>query len=272
MFSTIKSSALIFAAALFLTAIAPALAHDTWLIPARFKIVSGETAIFDLTSGMAFPTLDVGPKRERIQAVYCRLGGRTLALKDFEAAPNSLRIKGTFPDSGVAAIWVKSPPKEIELKPDQVQEYLDEIDASSTVREQWSVGKEPKRWRESYRKHSKTFVRVGDASADKSWSEPAGMFLEIVPEKDPTTLKAGDEFPVHVLKGGKVFSGFSLEIVAGGETKGLIKKTDDAGKVSFRLDKDGRWLLRGTDVRKSSKKDIDWESDFTTLTIEVAAK
>jgi hypothetical protein len=36
------------------------------------------------------------------------------------------------------------------------------------------------------------------------------------------------------------------------------------------LDKAGRWLLRGTDLRESTKKDIDWESDFTTLTIEVA--
>jgi uncharacterized GH25 family protein len=265
-----KSQVLSFIAALFLTAIAPASAHDTWLIPVQFKIAPGETATFDLTSGMAFPALDVGPKRERIQAVVCRLGGQTFELNDFEAAPNSLRIKGAFPKPGVAAIWVKSPPKEIDLKPGQVQEYLDEIDAPALVRQQWKDEKGPRRWKESYRKHSKTFVRVGDASADTSWREPIGMFLEIVPEKDPTTLKAGDDFSVHVLKDGKPFADFSLGVVAGGETKGLIKKTDHMGKVSFLLNKDGRWLLRGTDLRKSTKQDVDWESDFTTLTVEVA--
>jgi uncharacterized GH25 family protein len=270
MFSTIKFLALVFAAALFLTAIAPALAHDTWLIPARFKIAPGETAIFDLTSGMAFPALDVGPKRKRIQAVVCRLAGRTFDLNDFEAAPKSLRIKAKLPESGIAALWVKSPPKEIELKPEQVQEYLDEIDAPATVRQQWTETKEPKRWRESYNKHSKTFIRIGDAKADASWREPVGMFLEIVPEKDPTALRAGDDFPVKVLRDGKPFANFSLGILAEGDSKGSINKTDAAGKVSFRLDKNARWLVRGTDLRKSTKHDVDWESDFTTLTIEVA--
>lgn len=264
-----KSQVLSFIATLFLTAIAPASAHDTWLIPVQFKIGPGETATFDLTSGMAFPALDVGPKRERIQAVMCRLSGRTFELKDFEAAPNSLRIKGAFPKPGIAAVWVQSPPREIELRRDQVQEYLDEIDAPQTVRQQWAVSREPKRWRESYSKHSKTFVRVGDATADTSWREPVGMLLEIVPEKDPTALRAGDDFPVRVLKDGKPVADFSLGIVAEGETKGTIQKTDSAGRVSFTLEKAGRRLLRGTDLRKSTTKDIDWESDFTTLTMEV---
>lgn len=255
-----------------LLAVAMTFAHDTWLMAERFHIAPGETAIVDLTSGMAFPKLDVAPKRERIQAVLCRLAGRTFELNDFEAAPNSLRIKGALTGTGLAALWVKSPPKEIELKPEQVQEYLKEIDPPATVRQQWADAKEPKRWRESFRKHSKTFLLVGDAKADTSWREPVGMFLEIVPEKDPTTLKAGDEFPVRVFKDGKPFAGFSLGIVAEGDTKGSIKKTDAAGRVTFRLDKAGRWLLRGTDLQKSATPDVDWKSDFTTLTIEVAAQ
>ena len=253
----------------FLLAIS-AFAHDTWLIPDRFQIASGETVTLDLTSGMEFPKLDVGPKRERIQAVICRLAGRTFELKDFEAGPTSLRIKAILSDPGVAALWVKSPPKEIELKPDQVQEYLDEIDAPAAVRQQWTGTKEPKRWRESYRKHSKTFVRVGDAKADTSWREPVGMFLEIVPEKDPTALRAGDDFPVRVLKDGKPLGDFSLGVVAEDDPKGSIQKTDAAGRLTFRLDKSGRWLLRGTDLRKSTKPNLDWESDFTTLTVESA--
>ena len=256
--------------ALSLLILSTVFAHDTWIIPQKFHLQPGENLFVDLTSGMAFPKLEVAPKKERVQAVFCRLAARTFELKDFETAPNSLRIKDTLPDPGVAAVWVKSPPKEIELKPDQVQEYLDEIDASSLVRQQWDNAKRSKRWRESYRKHSKTFVRVGDADADTSWREPVGMFLEIVPEKDPTTLRVGEDFPVRVLKNGKPFADFSLGIVAEGETKGSTKKTNIDGKVSVRLDKSGRWLLRGTDLRKSSKQDVDWESDFTTLTVQVS--
>jgi uncharacterized GH25 family protein len=255
----------------FLLAIS-AFAHDTWLIPDRFQIAPGETVTLDLTSGMGFPKLDVGPKRERIQAVICRLAGRTFELKDFEAGPTSLRIKAILSDPGVAALWVKSPPKEIELKPDQVQEYLDEIDAPTAVRQQWTGTREPKRWRESYSKHSKTFVRVGDAKADTSWREPVGMFLEIIPEKDPTALRAGDDFPVRVLKDGKPLGAFSLGIVAEDDPKGSIQKTDESGRATFRLDKAGPLLLRGTDLRRSTMQDVDWESDFSTLTIQVSER
>ena len=247
-----------------------AFGHDTWLIPDRFHLAPSETVLLDLTSGMAFPALEIGPKRERIQAVWCRLGHRTFELNEFEPAVKSLRIKGVLSESGVAVFWVKSPPKEIELKPAQVQEYLEEIDAPAAVRRQWTEAKTPKRWRESYSKHSKTFVRVGDPGTDTSWHDAVGMFLEIVPEKDPTALRAGDEFPIRVLKDGKPLGDFSVGIVAEGEAKGSMQKTDAGGAATFRLDRSGRCLLRGTELRKSTKKDIDWESDFTTLTIEVA--
>jgi uncharacterized GH25 family protein len=128
------------------------------------------------------------------------------------------------------------------------------------------------RWRESYTKHQKTFARVGDPASDRSWAEPVGTFLEIVPEKDPTALKAGDDLPVRVLKDGKPFGGFSLNAVNPAQPKGETRKTGSDGRVTFRLDAAGRWLLRGTDIRKSNQPDTDWESDFVTLTVEAKAK
>jgi uncharacterized GH25 family protein len=113
---------------------------------------------------------------------------------------------------------------------------------------------------------------VGDPTSDLSWAAPVGTFLEIVPEKDPTTLKAGDDFPVRVLKDGKPFAGFSLNAVNAGQPKGMTRQTDSDGRVTFRLDAAGRWLLRGTDIRKSTQPDTDWESDFVTLTLEVKGK
>ena len=90
--------------------------------------------------------------------------------------------------------------------------------------------------------------------------------------QDPTTLHEGDELPVRVLKNGAPYADFSLNAVAAGEMKGETRKTDSAGRVVFRLNKAGPWLLRGTDVRKSTKADTDWESDFATLTLEVKTK
>lgn len=246
-------------------------AHDTWLIPDQFNLAPKSTVTLDMTSGMEFPKLDVGPKPERVESAKCRLAGKTFDIKDKAVAPNSLQFKAELADVGVATFWVKLPPRSLELKPDQVKEYLDEVDAPEALRKQWAEMKPP-RWRESYTKHPKTFARVGEPKSDRSWAEPVGMFLEIVPEKDPTALQAGDDFPVRVLKDGKPFADFSLNAVRAGEPKGETRKTGSDGRVTFRVGMEGRWLLRGTDIRKSSQPDTDWESDFATLTLEVKKK
>ncbi|PZR71005.1 MAG: hypothetical protein DLM73_16825 [Chthoniobacterales bacterium] len=250
-----------------------AAAHDTWLLPDRFEVAPKTLVTLDLTSGMAFPALETGPKRERVETARCRLAGRIFEIEDISAGPKSLVFKAPLPEAGLATLWVKLPPKSIELKPAEVQEYLDEIDAPASLKKEWAEMKEPRRWRELYTKHPKTFVRVaGEAPADRSWTEPVGMALEIVPEKDPTMLREGDDFPVRILKNGAPFPSFSLNAVAAGETKGETRKTDSAGRMVLRFNKAGRWLLRGTDVRKSARSDADWESDFATLTLEVKQK
>jgi uncharacterized GH25 family protein len=246
-------------------------AHDTWLIPDLFNLAPKATVTLDMTSGMEFPKLDVGPKPERVESANCRLAGKTFDITNKLAAPNSLQFKAELAEAGVATFWVKLPPRSIELKPEEVKEYLDEVDAPEALRKQWAEMKE-QRWRESYTKHPKTFARVGEPSSDRSWAEPVGMFLEIVPEKDPTGLKAGDDFPVRVLKDGKPFATFSLNAVSAGQTKGETRKTDSEGRVKFRVGTAGRWLLRGTDIRKSNQPETDWESDFVTLTVEVKEK
>ncbi len=244
-------------------------AHDTWLLPEHFETAPKTKVTLELTSGMAFPALEKGPKRARVQAAMCRLAGQTFDITEISEEPQSLRFVTDVPAPGIATFWVKFPPKEIELKPEQVHEYLEEIGASAALLKEWS-GMKPPRWRELYSKHQKTFVRVGAPPPDDhSWKEPVGIALEIVPEQDPTAVKPGGEFSVRVLKDGKPFPDFPLNAVAGGETKGETRKTDAEGRVSFLLGKAGPWLLRGTEVRKSSKPEADWESEFTTLTLEV---
>jgi len=246
-------------------------AHDTWLLPDRFKIAPKESVSVDLTSGMAFPELETGPKRERVESAKWRVAGRIIDVTDITAGPKALVFKAELPEPGVATFSVKLPPRSIELKPEEVAEYFEEIAAPAGLRKQWAEMK-PQRWRELYTKHQKTFVRVGEPQTDRSWAEPVGAALEIVPEKDPTTVHEGEEFPLRVLKNGAPHADFSVNAVAAHETKGETRKTDPGGRVVFPLNKSGAWLLRGTDLRKSTRSDADWESDFTTLTLEVKPK
>lgn len=249
-----------------------AAAHDTWLQPRRTSVLPGTIAQIDLASGDKFAAFDAAIKPDRVLSAHARLNRKTFAVQPGAPEKKSLELRVPLSDPGIATIWLSLAPKSVELHRKEVQHYLDEIDAPSLLTQAWYAGKGSKPWREIYSKHAKTFVlvgRSGRAKGDRSWSEPVGMPLEIVPEKDPTALRAGDEFPVRVLRNGAPLVDFSLGIVREGRTNRAFKKTDAAGRAVFKVARSGKWLLRGTELRSSNKPATDWESDFTTLSFEV---
>lgn len=250
----------------------PAAAHDTWLQPRRSSVLPGTIAQIDLSSGARFATPETAIKQERIESARARLNGKTIDITQRAPEKKSLELRVALSDPGVAALWLTLAPKSIELNPKQVRHYMDEIDAPPLLFQAWYAEKKSKQWREIYTKHAKTFVLVGRSgrtNSDRSWSQPVGMALEIVPEKNPTALHAGDDFPVRVLKKGAPLADFALGIVHEGNSSRSFKKTDAEGRAVFKLPRAGKWLLRGTDLRASTKPGADWESDFTTLLIEV---
>ena len=247
----------------------PAAAHDTWLQPRRTAVLPGTIAQIDLTSSDKFAAFETAIKPDRIVAARARLNGKTFDIRPGEPEKKSLELRVALSDPGLATLWLSLAPQSIEMNRKQVQHYLDEIDAPPLLTQAWYAGKGAKPWRENYSKHAKAFVRVGRPKDDRSWSEPVGLTLEIIPEKDPTTVRSGDEVPVRVLKNGTPLIDFSLGIMREGRTNRAFKKTDAAGRAVFKLGRAGKWLLRGTELRSSNKPGTDWESDFTTLLFEV---
>lgn len=248
-----------------------AAAHETWLMPERFSVEPGTTLAIDLTSGTGFPALDTAIETSRVAKAAYRIARNTADLTSLTPAEHSLRLNATLDGTGIATLWVDLAPRTIELTPKEVEEYLAEIGASDLVRQRW-LATPGKRWREMYSKHAKAFVRVGDASSDRSWSEPVGMFLEIVPESDPTKLVAGGELSVQVLRDGDTISSFAIAVSREGSARGQMQKTDGGGVATFHLDTPGRWLVHGTLLRAMpGGPGVEWESHFTALTIDVAA-
>jgi uncharacterized GH25 family protein len=246
-------------------------AHDTWILPNRAGVTPGQQVTFDLTSGMAFPANEVGVKPDRLARASARLGEAVTDLGREVGGKKALRLKARFPKPGIAAVWIESKPRALELKPAEVKEYLEEIGAWDSVGRTWE-SQGSGRWRESYTKHSKTYVRVGRPDRDDSWARPVGMELELVPELDPTHLVVGGELPVQLLKNGQPVSDLAVGLVAQNAKSGSLSRTDKEGRVRLRFDRSGWWLVRTTVLEPSSRPDLDWESRFATLTLFVAPK
>jgi hypothetical protein len=63
--------------------------------------------------------------------------------------------------------------------------------------------------------------------------------------------------------------GFVLGYVSAGETREHVAVTDVDGRATAKLDTKGAWLVHGTDLRRVTAPDREWESDFTTMVVEV---
>jgi len=246
-------------------------AHDTWILPSSPKVSPGQVVSFDLTSGMAFPANDVGVLPDRLVKASMRLGGEVSDLARETEGKKALRLRTTPSRQGIAAVWIESKPRSLELKPEQVREYLTEIGAWESVGKKWESEGKP-RFRETYTKHAKTYVRVGESADAGSWSQPIEMELELVPEKDPTRLTVGDELTVRLLEGGQPVPNVAIGLQAANQKKGSLIQADSEGRGRIRLDRAGWWLIRATKLAPSSKPDLDWETRFTTLTLHVGSK
>ena len=95
-------------------------------------------------------------------------------------------------------------------------------------------------------KYGKAVFTVGEPGGDV-FARPLGHKLEIIPMKDPATLKEGEDLPVKVLLEGKpartyvysTYAGFSDEA----NTFGYTTYTDKEGIAKVKMIKAGTWLI-----------------------------
>ncbi len=244
-------------------------AHDTWLITDSGRAAVGERVVLRLTSGMAFPQDDFAVDAARVLRASVRIRDSARALPRPRSAPQALRYEWTPRVEGIATAGVELAPRTLVLEPDKIEEYLGEIDATAEIRQAWASLGGRRKWVESYAKHAKTLVRVGNPVADSSWSRPLGLALELVPQRDPTTLRAGDTLTLLVLHRDRPLAGLAVGAIREGTTAATFARTDARGRARVALPAAGRWLLNGTLLRRSSDPKLVWESDFTTLTLIV---
>ena len=214
--------------------------------------------LVDLTSAMDFPTPETPPHADRLVEKRMRLGGALSPLEVLQAESGAkvLQLAATPAAGGLATLWITTRPRTLDLKPNQVEHYLQEIGAADTIGEQWrrSSGKA---WRETYVKVAKTFVRVGGSPMDESWREAVGATLELVPTTDPTSLATGQDLGLQLFWNGKHIADAAVGAVAAAPAKPVLRKTDKEGRVPFRLDRAGPWLFRATLIRQAAGRSGD---------------
>jgi uncharacterized GH25 family protein len=113
--------------------------------------------------------------------------------------------------------------------------------------------------------------QVGDKLSD-DYKRPLNYPVEIIPQENPYSLKAGQTLPVLCLLDGKPLA--NQFVIAGRESRGgrissIGRRTDANGIVRFRLSGAGKWFVKMIHMVPVSEPNLNYESKWATLTFEI---
>jgi hypothetical protein len=250
---------------------APGAAHDFWLVPSSYRSPVPGVIDVALRVGDVFPTGEtyarnpthvrrfvvVGPTGER--AVPGRPGAEPAGRIGLDRA-------GTY----VVGYW--SRPTLVELSAERFATHARTEGLADAVLRLRPARRDPARpERELFARSAKAVVLAG-AGEHAGHDLRLGLPLELIPERHPADLAAGDELTVRLLHDGAPMSDTPV-VAMPGDLPGhrLWARTDGAGRARLRLDRAGVWLVRSIRIAVAPDPAVaDWESLWASLTFEIA--
>ncbi len=246
----------------------PLAAHDMWIEPTSFLPEPGRVIGLRLRIGQDFLGDPLPRDPDLIdQFIGVDSTGRKPIYGHDGADPAGL-VRQT--DPGLFVIGYQSHPKPIVVPATTFNQYLKEegLDAITELRARRNeTNSEAK---EIFARCAKSLVRYGMPAGSQA-DRVLGFTLELVAEKNPYSLHAGQDLPVTLVYEGHPLS--NAQVVAMNRANPAAKitaRTDKSGHVSFRLTQDGVWLIKAVHmIPAPAGSNAAWASFWASLTFEL---
>ncbi|RYY79762.1 MAG: DUF4198 domain-containing protein [Comamonadaceae bacterium] len=221
-----------------------------------------------MTTGTHYPVPQFPVNPTTVVQPGCSDGQNRLALRPLQVSAESLTLLPVTRGAPLLACWAELTEYGVDLPPDLIPVYLDEIHASPALRDLSARNqRDGKGWSERYRKFMRFEPTVAQASpaARAAARQPVGHGLELVVQGDQPVVP-GVPFQVRLLRDGQPLAGLPIQLVDQ-RGQGEWASTDAQGLLGTVVPAAGAWMLRGVDLRPTP--DRRWESRFVTLVLEV---
>ncbi len=174
---------------------------------------------------------------------------------------------------GTYLAGISTLPSEISLSADEFNEYLEHEELRAIIAERKLKAISNKPAREKYSKHVKAILQVDDERSNHYKKELAYP-IEFIPQTNPYELNKGDRLWFLLLKDAKPLA---KHVVHYGSHSGSGNNsdhersvmTDEKGLFSIKPDKAGKWYIATIHMTECDEPDIDYESNWATLTFEI---
>jgi uncharacterized GH25 family protein len=249
---------------------APMVAHDMWIEPTAFSPEPGQTIGIRLRVGQDFlgDPMPRDPRHVNQFFVEDESGRKAVAGRDGVDPAGFLRVS----NSGLFVIGYRSNPSSVELPADKFNQYLKEEGLEAIAEARARRNETGAAARELFARCAKSLVLSG-APRQAQGDRTLGLTLELVAERNPYAIRAGEFLPVRLTFESRPLAG--ALVVAMNRLNPDEKqsaRTGKDGRVRFRLPSGGMWLVKAVHMTPApAGANADWTSFWASLTFELKA-
>ena len=248
---------------------APVMAHDFWLQPTRFQVATNAPIEATFLVGHA-ALRERWRNNDRVVVMKSVFARRSTDLRGGLRTGN-VDLVTRFSAPGLHVLGMQSNYAFSELPGIRFDDYAKEEGLALIIAARRQKGNASQSGRERYSRRAKSLIQVGlkTPSNQSQATQPIGLKLEIVPDRNPYALDASRMLPVHVLYNGRRLANATVKLTnLGNDAKPVaMAVTDRAGRARFRVPAKGNWLLNvvwGEPVKGNSR--FDFDTTFSSLT------
>lgn len=247
---------------------APLFAHDMWIEPMTFSPAPGEVVAVKLRVGQDL----LGDPLPRSSALINQFffedstGRKPLPGREGSNPAGFLRVA----TPGLLIAGYSSNPSAVELEADKFTQYLKDEGLEAIVALRAARNQTGAKAHELFSRCAKSLLFSG-SPVETQKDRALGFTLEIVAERNPYALRAGEDFPVRLTYENKPLAG-ALVIAMNrlNPSEKLTARTGKDGRVRFQLKPGGMWLIKAVHmVPAPAGTNAEWASYWASLTFEI---
>jgi uncharacterized GH25 family protein len=248
----------------------PVFAHDMWIEPTTFSPLSGEIVGARLLVGQGM----LGDPLPRTTSLINQFvvedasGRKPLVGRDGGNPAGYLRVN----NPGMSVVGYFSNPSTVDETAEKFNQYLKEegLDSIAALRASRNQTNAPVH--EMFSRCAKSLVLSGSPS-NADGDRQLGFTLELLAEKNPYTLRSGEDLPVRLTYQNRPLAG-TLVVAMNrlNPSEKVSARTGADGRVRLRLKPGGMWLIKAVHMLPApAATNADWVSYWASLTFEAQA-
>ena len=243
----------------------PLMAHDLWIEPTTFAPAQGQIIGIRLRVGqdlLGDPLPRSGALIKQFIAVDSD-GVRPVVGRDGGDPAGLVRV------SGLTVVGYQSNASPLELPAEKFNLYLKDEGLDAVIALRAKRNQTGAKGREVFYRCAKTLLPNGVLTESQS-DRGLGFPLELVAERNPYLLRAGDSLPVRLTYESRPLAG-ALVIAMNRQnpSEKIALRTGKDGRVQFKLRPGGMWLIKAVHmIPARAGIDAEWESFWASLTFD----